>query len=280
MKLENNYIRLSFNKIGAELKSIYSKETNKEVMYSGEDVWWNRTSPLLFPFVGKSLDGKFIYDQKEYEIGQHGFIRDKEFTIDDVSSDYIWFKYRSTEEDLSLYPFRFELRVGYIISWATVDVKYEIKNLDDKTMYYTIGAHPSFLFNRGDFITFETNNDVNHIYNLEKGFISSKEEIELKRIDLDNDTFSVDTFIYDGIKSCTLSNVNQGTSVKVTFEDFNYLAIWAPYRDGEIAPFVCLEPWAGLPDHINSDYDLKTRFTVSELAANTENAYSYTIEIA
>lgn len=41
---------------------------------------WNRHAPILFPFVGKVVNGKYRFAGREYETKtQHGFARDLDF---------------------------------------------------------------------------------------------------------------------------------------------------------------------------------------------------------
>ena len=50
--LENDYLKVSVIEKGAELKSVVSKTTKLEYMWSGDPAFWGKTSPVLFPVVG------------------------------------------------------------------------------------------------------------------------------------------------------------------------------------------------------------------------------------
>ncbi len=280
MEIKNDYLKIKVDKMGAELKAITNLETGQEVLWNGDATWWDGISPLLFPFIGTSKNKSYTYDGKTYDMKAHGFIAQREFSLDSFNDNTLWFTYTSTEEDYEMYPFKFRIRVGYELSWSKVEVKWLVENLDNKEMIYTIGGHPAFLCEYGDVLTFETKGGKTHFYNLDGSLIKDKEEMEPKRLVMGPEAFPVDTWIYDGIKSATLLNINKGSSVKVTFEDIEYVGIWSPVKNGEMAPYVCIEPWEGLPDYSDASGDLNEKRTVTKLSPNDEKAYSYSIEIA
>ena len=49
--IENEKIICEIDSLGAELKSLKKKEDGREVMWGADPAFWNRTSPVLFPFV-------------------------------------------------------------------------------------------------------------------------------------------------------------------------------------------------------------------------------------
>lgn len=51
-KIENQYLKIVVSSKGAELQSLFDKEMNKEVLWYGDEKFWKRHSPLLFPNVG------------------------------------------------------------------------------------------------------------------------------------------------------------------------------------------------------------------------------------
>ena len=83
--IENVKIRCEIDSHGAELKSFVRKADGKEIMWDANPAYWNRTSPVLFPFVGGVKDKIYRFEGKEYSIGQHGFARDMEFTLEPVT---------------------------------------------------------------------------------------------------------------------------------------------------------------------------------------------------
>ena len=142
--IENDKMKCTIDSHGAELRSIVKKADGREVMWNADPAFWNRTSPVLFPFVGGVKDKKYRYAGSEYTIGQHGFARDMEFTLESKATDEIWFVLIENEESLSKYPFKFMLRIGYVLNGSELSVNWEVTNTNDSDMYFAIGAHPAF----------------------------------------------------------------------------------------------------------------------------------------
>src|SRR5215216_5232442 len=111
--LENDYLKVKINSQGAELKSVISKETLLEYMWSGDPAFWGKTSPVLFPIVGTLKEDTFIYDSHKYNLSRHGFARDLEFEIEDQKKESVVFLLTSNSVTLQKYPFVFELRLTY-----------------------------------------------------------------------------------------------------------------------------------------------------------------------
>ena len=77
MKLDNGVISIEIANHGAELKS--AVKNGFEYMWCGDEKYWARTSPVLFPFVGSLKDKCYRYNGKVYSMNQHGFARDSVF---------------------------------------------------------------------------------------------------------------------------------------------------------------------------------------------------------
>ena len=109
--LKNQNMEIGINYHGAELKSL--KKNGTEYLWCGDPAFWNRSSPVLFPFVGGVKDGVYRHEGKEYRIGQHGFARDRDFEVVSRTEDTIWFGLSDDEESRKIYPFGFCLGIGY-----------------------------------------------------------------------------------------------------------------------------------------------------------------------
>ena len=89
--IENSRLRAGFELHGAELVSLVDKKNNQELIWQADPTYWKRHAPVLFPFVGKVNGGEYRYDGKTYHMGQHGFARDMEFTLESATDTEIWF---------------------------------------------------------------------------------------------------------------------------------------------------------------------------------------------
>ena len=101
-QLENEAISISVDSRGAELKSLKRKDSGTEYMWCADGRYWNRTSPILFPFVGSTKNKEYRTKGRTYSMTQHGFARDMEFSLLSQTGDEIWFGLRSNEKTLTI----------------------------------------------------------------------------------------------------------------------------------------------------------------------------------
>lgn len=73
-KISNGILELEVDSMGGEMKSL--KANGKEYLWNGDPAYWKRTAPVLFPIVGSLKNKEFIFQNKKYPMGQHGFARD------------------------------------------------------------------------------------------------------------------------------------------------------------------------------------------------------------
>ena len=142
--IENNFLAVSIQEKGAELTSILSKPLGLEYMWNGDPAFWPKHSPVLFPIVGALKNNTYFFHNRPYELPRHGFAREKMFSIGGQSSDRITFSLSSDEETMLVYPFEFELNIYYTLIESMLTVTYEVKNMGNAEMYFSIGGHPAF----------------------------------------------------------------------------------------------------------------------------------------
>ena len=75
--LSNNKISASINTIGAELSRL--EKNNKNYIWTVDEAFWNKTSPILFPIVGRLKNDSYSINGKSYELPRHGFARNFDF---------------------------------------------------------------------------------------------------------------------------------------------------------------------------------------------------------
>ena len=267
--IENEQLICIIDSHGSELKSVKDKKTGKEYMWIGDPAYWNRTSPVLFPFVGAVKDKKYRYEGKTYEMGQHGFARDMEFTLLSRLDDEIWMELTDTEETLSKYPFKFRLKIGYQLNGRDLTVAWGVENLNEKEMPFAIGAHPGFMM-PGDenhaFRLYDRQGNLvesveNRIFGTD-GCITDRTEV----INTPEGVLPITDHLFDGdalvIENEQLGSVELVKNGKDTPEiavrfSSPLVGLWSPPKKN--APFVCIEPWYGRCDSENFAGDLQER---------------------
>lgn len=145
--LKNTALTLNISLHGAELTSIRDS-FGREFLWQADPAFWKRHSPVLFPIVGSLWDKHFRVNGREYEMGQHGFARDMDFSLVSEREDEMWFELTSSPETLAKYPYEFTLRIGYRLEANKIHVMWEVSGDDSQTMWFQIGAHPAFYLPR------------------------------------------------------------------------------------------------------------------------------------
>lgn len=279
---------IQINDFGAELCRIYSKENTKEYLWNGDSKYWGRYSPVLFPIVGRLNDNETYIKGEKYEMSQHGFARDMEFKLVNKTDNSIEFTLQYNEDTLKKYPFKFKLNIMYTLKDSTVDVTWKVKNLDNKEMLFGIGAHPAFNvpFNNEDslddyYLSFKYGENIKQ-YILNGPYVDESKDIDkVEDMDIKPEIFVNDALIYSGVEEVVINSRKREDKIAVSFKDFPYVGIWSPYKadDNTIAPFVCIEPWYGIADKINSDKVFEEKMGINKLNIGQEFECTYSISI-
>lgn len=286
--LQNEYLIIESKKSGAELTRIYSKKLNKDILWNGDNKYWARQSPILFPIVGKLLDNKTIIENDIYSMGQHGFARDLYFKVLNSTSNSISYILESDKITKKLYPYSFELIIKYTLIESSINIEWTVKNTDSKDIYFSIGAHPAFNIPMDNdnslndyYLKFKHKNNVSKVI-LNGAFSDKYTHIDnLDTLNLSPDLFINDALVYTNIDTISIHSNKNDNFIKVSFDDFPLVGIWTPYyKDSKsVAPFLCIEPWYGLADNINSDYNFKNKDYINKLSVDKNFKASYSIFI-
>ena len=287
--LSNETLRVEVSAHGAELQSI--RKGDVEYLWQGDSRYWGRRSPVLFPIVGSVWEARYRVDGTEYQLGQHGFARDMDFTLVCATDTEVRYRLESSDETLAKYPYPFVLEIAYRLHGASIDVIWEVKNPSDKEMFFQIGAHPAFFYPDYDpeksgrgFFTFDRTEGIECIRIKEKGCVDAvtKWPLEMPEgvLKLEKDTFdAIDTIM---VQDSQLKRVNMfkedGTAWLSLSFDAPVVGIWSP--PGKVAPFICIEPWYGRCDRVGYEGEYKDKDWMNCLAPGEGFKSVYTIEIA
>lgn len=288
-QIQNENIKISIKDIGAELTSIISKKNKKEYLWRGDAQFWGGQAPILFPFVGRLKDDVFIANGKKYSQKQHGFFRKSNAVkLIEKSATKLTFSIQHSQETLEVYPYQFEFKTSYELVNNKVIIHHSVTNLGDNTMYFSLGEHPAFNCSLNDInksyedctLSFEKT-ETDTTWNLSNEGLLDNTTTEVlndtNTLHLNAKSFEKDALVFKKLKSnqITLSNKQDGDLVTISFEDFPYLGIWSKPN----APFVCIEPWLGVADSINSSQKIEEKEAIINLAPNKDFNASYSIEI-
>lgn len=301
--LDNGQISISVKDHGAELSSI--KHNSREYLWQADPEFWARHSPVLFPIVGNVWQKQYRSQGKVFNLGQHGFARDMDFTFLSKTDNEVWFKLESDAATLEKFPYSFRLELGYRLVENSVEVLWKVVNTNNGPMSFQIGAHPAFHWpllsneaiaagtqamkeelksgsDRGWF-KFDACGILSKSVIGEGGCIdpSLQKDVQVDEggfLPLDLDSFSKDALVFeDGqVHSVTLCSQDKTPYLTLTF-DAPVIGLWS--SPGKNAPFVCIEPWYGRTDDMNYLGEFEDRKWIQKLEEGEEFNSKYTITI-
>lgn len=268
--LQNDFLIVKIAELGAELKSVADINNPYEYMWQGEAPFWKRTAPVLFPIVGALKDKTYYYQGQAYTMGQHGFARDCEFQVVSQDEQQVTLELRATEATKKNYPFDFTLKISYILNERVLAVGYQVENPStEETLWFSIGAHPAFnaeLLQGTCEILFEQPENLNtEIIDLERGLI--KREFrpmgdQADSLRLSPSVFDQDALIFGHLKSryVAIQNATSNRRIAMSLVGVPKLGIWT-----DKGPFVCLEPWWGIADYVDTNQKLEDKEMIKNL---------------
>lgn len=274
---------------GAELISMQDIYSN-EFMWQKDAKYWNRCSPLLFPIVGNLQNNTYVIGNEQYRMEKHGFCRDAEFKLTYSSEEKAIFSYSYNEETLKSYPFKFNLTLTYTLVENSLHIDYQVFNMDDKPIYYCIGAHPAFnvpvenaeeKFSNYRFVFDKDEKCASPVYDIPNSEFNLNNKVDhftnQNTINLTHEIFDQDAIVIEELKSSsvTLESVLSGRGIKVDMEGFSTLAFWTPVKMS--APFVCIEPWNGMAVRSGESNVLTEKYGVQTLDVDQSKNYKIVI---
>ncbi len=247
----------------------------------------------------KSITYKLTSDEKSREIYPYNFNLFISYTIIDEKVKITWrvelisidkksitYKLTSDEKSREIYPYNFNLFISYTIIDEKVKITWRVENIDSQEIYFSIGGHPAFNISSPEnlidyYIEFKCRKNVNKI-NLEGPYYGEIEKIEsLPILELNSSIFENDAIIYTNIDEISLKSSKEEFYINVNIKDFPLVGIWTPYyKDTKsTAPFICIEPWYGLADSVDSNKIYKNKKYINKLNIGENFEVSYDIEI-
>ena len=282
--LKNEKLTVSVSSKGAELVSAISSD-GKEYIWQADKSYWGRHAPILFPVCGRLLNSEYTLDGVRYEMGSHGFARDREFELVEAIDDSLTLVLRQNEQTAKVYPFDFTLSVKYSLRGSELTMAIEVKNDSAKTMPYMIGWHPGFniegLIDNYS-IKVKIGNSVKRNYMKPSLFIEP-EAVDFPIYDgifklTEKEIYGEDTLIFSDIGGESELLRDGKTILRIKQSDnLPYYAIWKAPKSG--AEYICLEPWSDIPADGITPECFDTR-KMSRLDAGKSETYIFTVEFA
>ena len=246
--------------LGAELIS-YRDSNGTEYVWGGDPCYWSSHAPVLFPIVGALKSDTVTFKGVPYNMPKHGIVRKREWEFVNKTQNSVTFKICSDAEIRNHFPYDFSLFVTHAISQNGFSTTYLVENTGNSALSVCIGGHAGFrcpLHDGETFedytITFEQKENCKPLYTDIAGILHKNQRTDVLEsansesvFPLKYSAFDNDVLVFDSLnsRSVIVQNEKRGGGFRFSFDGFNHLGIWTPPHKN--APFLCLEPWKGLP---------------------------------
>lgn len=228
------------------------KQENNEYIYTD----WNNLCaderprcavPILFPSCGRLKDECFQWNGESYPMGIHGFAHTSAWSAQkgvDASGAWVRTTLTPTPETLACYPFRFEVVLDYRLSGNALLISQSYRNTDEQPMPYSFGFHPYFCISSLEHVKVDVTAKTKQMLGDTVSTPFTAGSLSLRTEE------ASDGILFAGATDqAVLVDAYMKRRVVVRFdENFPYLVLWS--RDQ--LPFLCVEPWNGIPNGLNT----------------------------
>lgn len=279
--IKNNILEVKVALLGAEVQEVKNLEDGFSYIWDADSKYWGRHAPILFPFIGRSNDNQYLIDGQKYDMKQHGFLREQTFTVVDQTESQVTLQSESTDETLAVYPYHYVVKITYQLEENQLKISYQIENQNDSEMYYSFGFHPGLkITSEMSDYALMFNPQVQSLKTLEidpapfRNGEVSETKLNNGKLSLSYPMLDDGLIIYDvqDIMGVTLTSSKDDHTVSENITDFPYLAIWSPEK--KKAPFICVEPFRGLPDKYGQTIEISQKDGEQEIASHQSDEFS------
>lgn len=269
-------VQIEVSTLGAELQSVYVGD-GKNLLWDKQDQFWNRVAPNLFPIVGRLKDDKYRFLGQDFLMKQHGFARDCTFSVVENDSQALRLRLVWDEATFRAYPFQFQYDVIYSAQGGLLWVDYEISNLGDGPMLYSVGGHPGFAIH-GALENYELRFEEKFAadrWMIDGAYYSGATEI--LEVDgtllLRDDLFAKDAIVFRQPPFSRVSLCEKGGEKLLDFvcPEWDAVGFWT--KPG--APFFCIEPWWGWADSWADTGELSAKQGMYTLVGGASKKHRY-----
>ncbi len=276
--------------MGAELIS-YKAADGVERVWCGNPTYWALHAPVLFPVVGALKEGQIGIAGQKYSMNKHGFARTSDFEATEIGAASATFTLTPNDEIRAQYPSDFALIITHTITEDSLTTTYKVVNNGTEEMYFCLGGHSGFscpMHESEQFadysLVFDTpvaqkHPSITNALTLMEPGLTLPLDWDGVTLPLAYSLFDKDAFIFEDIdaRSLSLLNTATGEGIAYTFHGFEHLGIWTP--PAKNAPFICIEPWHGLPTATAESGNIEDKPNVTCLGAGESYTAGYSASV-
>lgn len=285
LTIRKGKLTAAISPVGGELRSLCYGDC--ELIWQGDPDSWEGSAPLLFPFCGRVKNGVYRFGEAVYSMPIHGFLPQAPLTPTKQSDDQLTLTLTDTPETRALYPFPFRLTLVYRLSEDALTLTAAVE-AGDLALPFSFGAHPGFNLPIAQdgfgnaCLQFATDDPLTRIEITEEGLLGNgRTDYPLAdgKLPLTPDPAGgCGIFFALSAPQRTLSLCADRLPciIGMEFADFSTLGLW----HAEGAPYLCIEPWEGLPAPADRPTDLADKPATVLLAPHETKTYTLRITLS
>ncbi|MDD6050521.1 MAG: aldose 1-epimerase family protein [Clostridiales bacterium] len=289
IKLKSSATTAEIRLKGAQMVSFKGND-GREVIWQADPAVWPNYAPVLFPVCGMPKDEKVIISGVTYPMAKHGFTRNPDFQVARVGDDFVDLVLTPTEESRPQYPFDFAFHVVYTLRENGFRTDFIVDNHSERVMPFCVGGHPGFIvpmeagaaYTDYQLVFPEKESGRNLL--VPGGRLVDGDEIipfvDGKVLPLSHDLFDDrDALVFPDLNSRSVDLVHKdtGKGLRFRYPKMEVLAVWSMPKKN--APYVCLEPWHGMPGQVNESGKFEDKPFVTLLQPGQSHQCGYDVEL-
>ena len=262
IRLNSGALSAVISTMGAELRSY--THAGRELLWQADPVFWDQTSPLLFPICGRAIGNRVTVGGRDYPMTIHGFAMTSAFRVLETRADFCRLELVPDDASRAQYPFDFRLQQDYQLEGQRLWLRSRVENTGTRPMPFSFGYHPGlslplpglkdqphevWLGNDAEPPAEEQRENFLTGGQIPSPFTRGRLAVT------DASFFPSSSIITAGGAGQVLFYGTPERSLMITWQGLENLVLWRPQGAG----FLCVEPWQGLPTRIGAGSELAAR---------------------
>ncbi len=268
------------NAFGAELKGV--EHGGVEYLWQGDAAYYSRTSPTLFPIIGRFLSDTYYVGEQDYQMPLNGIVTEANFTLFEQVENRAIFVLTDNERTRRMYPFSFALTVTYQVDGNRLTVRQRVENRSDVPLPFGLGCHTAYKWplDPADapedcYLRFEQPEELCSFnpFGLELPFLDGTGIRPLSHELFRHYTRSLRNLRSQWVE---LRSRRHEHGVRIYRSEYPYLAIWS--RPEPEAALICLEPCTSVHPGNRPSLHLEDRDGAQLLAPGEISDHAFSVE--
>jgi galactose mutarotase-like enzyme len=199
--------------------------------------------PVLFPAPGKLEGGRFLFEGASYAMKQHGFARDREWSLVAQAADRLGLELLSSPETRAQFPFDFRLTFTFTLDGPSLHILQRYENRSAVPMPLHAGFHPYFLVPDAEKARTTISTRATRAFDK-----VTRSHVPFRGFDLTAPDVDLHLAEHGEPKSVLVRPDGNGSVAIEASPEFSHWVVWTVAGKD----FVCVEPWTAPGNALNS----------------------------